>query len=933
MKKLQLLVTFIMLPLFIYSQTSLVAYYPFNGNANDISGNANNGTVNGATLTTDRFGNTNSAYYFDGTNNYISIADNSNINIQTGESFSISFWAKHDAQNNAIYMISKYKGSFGEPSYSIGTGSYGDSYSWFEFTPSNGIENRGTIDLNDNNWHNITTVFKSGESVTIYVDGVLDISKGITYTGSIINTRNLTIGCGSNLTQFYKGSIDDVKIYKKALTLEEIKNEVNGLVAYYPFNGNANDESGNGNNGTVNGATLTTDRFGNVNSAYHFNGTDNYIQCLFPGPLEATSRTISFWAKTDAVPTSNYGNVVLSYGITTTSFDYGARFDIELNSKAYGLGCGLGGGELTKAFDNSDNNWHFYTVVFDNTLGSNLSDILFYADGNLLTTNAAFNGVDPVIHTSSQFPIYIGMLYGYGRYFKGDIDDIKIYNKALTETEIKSKFKTLIAYYPFNGNANDESGNGNNGTVNGATLTTDRFGNANSAYHFNGVDNDITCIYPGPIGESERTISFWAKTSDVATGTYDNAIISYGSNTIYGQRFEIDVNSQTRGLGIDINGAALTKDFDNSNNDWHFYAAVFDGGTNKTMYDVKLYADGNLLTTNTFEIDNGAILNTSSEIPIHIGSLFNTYRFFNGDIDEVKFYNKALTETEIKSEFKTLIAYYPFNGNANDESGNNLNGTVSGATLTTDRFGNPDSAYSFDGSDIITVAHNDILNCSNELSISVWVKPNSLQNAMILGKSNYTSATNYLLRTKSTGYIAFEYKDFANSNSLPLNANVWNHIAVISKSDNSKQVYINGVLATHTSATSPFGLVTNALTIGARSGAEFFNGSIDDLRIYSMALTEAQISSLFTNNTLAVNKVELKTNLSFYVHNNIFYFNNTQNLSEVKNIEVYNLLGQKVYKTSKIEKQIPITNLQKGIYILKVEDKNSNYNTLKFISY
>jgi hypothetical protein len=296
--------------------------------------------------------------------------------------------------------------------------------------------------------------------------------------------------------------------------------------------------------------------------------------------------------------------------------------------------------------------------------------------------------------------------------------------------------------------------------------------------------------------------------------------------------------------------------------------------------------------------------------------------------DSTKYY-----ANEVQFNTSNLIAYYPFNGNANDESGNNLNGTVNGATLTTDRFGNPDSAYSFDGSDIITIAHNDILNCSNELSFSVWVKLNIQQDAMILGKSNYTTSTNYLLRTKSTGFIQFEYKDFANSNSLPLTASVWNHIAVISKSDNSKQVYINGVLATHTSDTSPFGLVTNALTIGARPGAEFFNGNIDDLRIYSMALTEAQVLSLYSNNTLALHKVELNTNSSFYVHNHILYFKNTQNLEEIKNVEAFNLLGQKVFETSKIEKEIPITNLPKGIYILKVENKNSNFNTLKFINY
>jgi hypothetical protein len=306
----------------------------------------------------------------------------------------------------------------------------------------------------------------------------------------------------------------------------------------------------------------------------------------------------------------------------------------------------------------------------------------------------------------------------------------------------EKQFKTnnLIAYYPFNGNANDESGNENNGTVYGATLTTDKSGNATSAYLFNGVDTDITCLLPGPIGTSPRTISFWAKTSETPHGTWDNAVISYGSNYNYGERFELSVNSQSRGLGIDINGAALTKDFDNLDNGWHYYAAVFDGGANKTMYDVKLYADGNLLTVTTYDNGNNTTtINTSSEKPIHIGNLFNTYRFFDGAIDEVKIYNKAFTDQEI-SDF-------------------------------------------------------------------------------------YTQAT---LNVK-------------------------------------------------------------------------------------------------TNNLDKIN--------NFYISNNTLYFKKTQNLEDIKNIEVYNLLGQKVFNTVKIEKQIPILNLPKGMYILKVAAKNSSYNTLKFIIY
>ena len=83
-----------------------------------------------------------------------------------------------------------------------------------------------------------------------------------------------------------------------------------GLVAYYPFNGNANDESGNGNNGTVNGATLTTDRFGKVNSAYSFDGS-----CYIKGAANkfpTGERTISLWFYSDALDC--LGCSVFAYG-------------------------------------------------------------------------------------------------------------------------------------------------------------------------------------------------------------------------------------------------------------------------------------------------------------------------------------------------------------------------------------------------------------------------------------------------------------------------------------------------------------------------------------------------------------------------------------------------------------------------------------------
>jgi len=70
----------------------------------------------------------------------------------------------------------------------------------------------------------------------------------------------------------------------------------NGLIGWWPFNGNANDESGNGNDGTVNGAVLTEDRFGNENSAYSFDGIDDFINAGYVNEISGSSQlSVSYW--------------------------------------------------------------------------------------------------------------------------------------------------------------------------------------------------------------------------------------------------------------------------------------------------------------------------------------------------------------------------------------------------------------------------------------------------------------------------------------------------------------------------------------------------------------------------------------------------------------------------------------------------------------
>lgn len=141
------------------------------------------------------------------------------------------------------------------------------------------------------------------------------------------------------------------------------------LIAYYDFNGNANDITGNGNNGTPFGATLTTDRFGNPNSAYSFNGTTDYIDYFAGSRFHPTTFPISIcmWIK------SNTSAIVgpLFKNDHTPQFYTGIRFQVQAFSSgelelAYGDGGTTGPGDRRSKFGTigvNDNQWHFVAGV------------------------------------------------------------------------------------------------------------------------------------------------------------------------------------------------------------------------------------------------------------------------------------------------------------------------------------------------------------------------------------------------------------------------------------------------------------------------------------------------------------------------------------------------------------------------------------------
>ena len=208
-----------------------------------------------------------------------------------------------------------------------------------------------------------------------------------------------------------------------------------GLMAWYPFNNNANDNSGNGYNGTVFGAALTNDRFGNSNSAYHFDGVaGTHIQTTYTGVLGNTSRTISVWAR---VPSQVFNaTYLLTWGTQVTGASYGV-FMSGQGTTQY-IGVDNGGSDVQTTFNSLDNGvWHNYIIQYDNTLGSSITNAKIYVDGVYLTNTGLWNpqNINTVQGLLLDIGEYSSALSDW-RTFNGDLDELRVYNRVLTQAEI-----------------------------------------------------------------------------------------------------------------------------------------------------------------------------------------------------------------------------------------------------------------------------------------------------------------------------------------------------------------------------------------------------------------------------------------------------------------------------------------------------------------
>jgi hypothetical protein len=201
-----------------------------------------------------------------------------------------------------------------------------------------------------------------------------------------------------------------------------------------------------------------------------------------------------------------------------------------------------------------------------------------------------------------------------------------------------------------------------------------------------------------------------------------------------------------------------------------------------------------------------------------------------------------------------LVAYYPFDGNANDQSENELHGAVNtdGTSLTTDRFENERSAYLFGGGEVsdITVPHNELLNISSQITLVAWIYPETQKTQAIVRKGPSPRSVPYGLGLSGTGDFIFnatasgEELIQARDSGYPVRA--WSFIAG-TYDGTAMRLYVDGELKTTEPLDGELTLNSDPLLIGTRLNleADTFHGKLDEIRIYNRALTDEEISGLY----------------------------------------------------------------------------------------
>jgi hypothetical protein len=788
---------------------------------------------------------------------------------------------------------------------------------------------------------NAPIIYINGSAVsTVFTDDI--------YVGMRDNSADdLVIGAwdSGSVADYFDGVIDEARVYNRLLSAGEVKSLYDGsasdktntsatqptsglssgLAGYWKLDENtgtsAGDASTNGNSGTLtNGPTWTT---GQIKTGVDFDGIDDYITVADPasGVLDAVGDqyyTLSGWFNRDTATTTD--TILAKSNGPADTMGYLVYLDATTDKLVFSTRSTLGDNSYQSISTFTAAGWHHFAVVFNiPRTGGNFGQI--YIDGSIQNDNNGAGGYGGSIDSTRAF--VIGAESDAGNPFDGKLDEIRLYNRALSADEVGQLYRlttptgvdtSLKGYWSFNGadisgtTASDRSGAGNNGTL--TNSPTKVIGKLGQALNFDGVDDYVTVADPGTASAldfgsaSTITLSAWVKPSTF-DGT-EGAIISkevnnssaspnyyIGSDVCSGSTCQLIFAYDTGSCDFSAPQAFTSSAAVLTANVWQYVSVTYSFGTGSS---IKIYVNG-IEQVGTWIIGNGNIAPCQGNMRLIIGQNYDG-QTFNGTIDEVRIYNRALSANEVKSLYDLgasdkvntsvatpqgtgrldsgLAGYWKLDENtgtsAGDASVNGNSGTLTnGPTWTTGRIG---SAVTFDGTDdYISVPQSAAINDLPKLSVSAWIRTNGepgswrivqknndpcclsepnqgwrfviADNGSALDKAlqfdqDYSGAGNYLRQRTVNNVIV---------------PNTWQHVVATwdgSLSSANVHIYVDGVEKTTGADQDATGSrVSDAaqnLAIGAAIPApvtDVFNGSIDEVRIYNRVLSADEVAQLY----------------------------------------------------------------------------------------
>jgi len=912
----------------IIDPNPLVLNLPFAGDLNDVSQFANHGQSD-ASLTYDRFGYPQNAVSIDPVAEAAVTVPNSTQ--YNSDWTSVSFWVKMNElpANGEVYLM-----SFGgwQERWKLSLPAHGKVvFTTYATTCCSDMDAGNGNELVPGEWTHVVAVHGMAQD-KIYINGALAASKDV---GGALHDTKYPVGIGwdpIDKGNFMNGDIDEVRIYTNPLSDQDVadlyaqQSTLPGfpgdIVADYALDGDAKDNSPYHNNGTISAATSAKDRFGRANHSLNFDGTAGVTADNSP-QLNSPLTSVSFWVNPNTLPASGEA-YLLSYG------GWQERWKISLPSHGkavwttHATSCcsdldAGGGNELVPG------TWTHMVMVHDGT-----KDYI-YVNGVLANEKDSPGDLNTTVH-----PLGIGYdPIDVANYFDGSLDDLLIYETALTGPEVAALYAAQSADPGETDVTAPDAPINLAGTVDFTTVTLtwqpsvdDDSGIAGYNVFQDGVLIQTTVDPTATVSGLTPLTSYEFGVS--AVDLAGNESLPSFITLVSGMDETPDITPPTIPTNLAVSAGANS--------------AVFSWEASTDDTAVKGYV--------TF-VDGEYVDSVNADIlSVFIGGLdpstlytFEVYAYdFAGNDSEIAFITESTTEPIVTAE-PGLVAHYPFEGNANDATPYNNHGAIGGNPTFQPVTNRPNAAgmcIAFDGDGDSVLAPNAVQLISDYATVGFWVRVDG-QNlddaeAYLIDFGHWSerwkiSLPQHLRVVWTTNGNNLQFEEFISDmdakDGNELIIGFWWYVTMVHDGTDDI-IYIDGVevnrkpVATKLNSTAfPLGMGNNPI-----DGGQYFEGALDEVKLYNKALTSEEILQLYTTGATSIK--ELQNEVNKYVE--IIYPNPTFDELTIKHgfdanqdllIRIFDQTGRQV-GSNRINAQdmangiinLDVTSLQGGMYSL-----------------